>query len=389
MIKMNNKYSEQISKIIIRSAIAQTLKKAIFSKASERSIVSATATLRLIGGRVAIQTEFLHRDNKATHENTYPDSETALEYFAALSNRFGQVNVITTVGDCEYRRSSKGKEILLRGDKLLHALECGDCEKAEISENNRKKAYILVGNEPFLIKLGISDKNGRPYDKRLPKLRQINRFLEYVRDIEKKLSSDGVLRICDLCCGKSYLSFAVYHYFANILGREVEMTGVDLKPDVMAYCETVAKELGFVGLHFICGDVAKYTPKELPELVVSLHACDTATDIVLNKASEWRSKAILSTPCCHHEMNHKLNCPTLSFIAEHSMLRQKFCDAATDALRLKKLKAEGYCVEAVELVDPDDTPKNILLRAVLNGNENDKAKAEYEAIYSFLYGDKI
>ena len=167
------------------------------------------------------------------------------------------------------------------------------------------------------------------------------------------------------------------------------MTGVDLKSDVIEYCNKTAKELGFDGLTFICGDVLEFSPAVLPSLVVSLHACDIATDIVLAKAIEWRSKVVLSTPCCHHFMNHHLNCGALSFIAEHSMLKQKFCDAATDSLRLKLLQSEGYSTEAVELVDPDDTPKNILLRAVLTGNKNAKAREEYEAAYKFLYGENL
>ena len=226
------------------------------------------------------------------------------------------------------------------------------------------------------------------HDKKLPKLRQINRFLEYIRDIDEKIPKNDVLYIADLCCGKSYLSFAVYYYFSAIKKRKVTMYCVDLKPDVIAYCADVASKVGFNGMKFTCGDVSAFEPEHKPELVVSLHACDTATDLVLDKASGWQTKVILATPCCHHEMNHNLNCPTLSFIAEHSMLRQKFCDAATDALRAKKLESFGYTVDAVELVDPDDTPKNILLRAVLSNKPSEKAKAEYKAARKFLYGDK-
>jgi len=144
----------------------------------------------------------------------------------------------------------------------------------------------------------------------------------------------------------------------------VRMTGVDLKPDVVAHCNRVAAELGFDGLEFLCGDVGTYDAGEHVHLVISLHACDTATDLVLERAMHWGADVILSTPCCHHELNHTLNCPTLAFIAEHSMLRQKLCDAATDALRLKLLESNGYAVTALELIDPEETPKNIMLRAL-------------------------
>ena len=378
---MNN--IEKASELLILCAASQTLKKAVFSKSEDENTVKMAATLKSIRGETVLQTETFTRDNKALHENISLD-EKAQEKICALIEKFRQVNIISTAAECEYRRSASGNDTLLGEGKLRAALD--SAKKVGVGGNDKKKNYILSGSEKFLTLLGVSDKNGRPHDKKLPKLRQINRFLEYVRDMEKHLPKDGDLHICDLCCGKSYLSFAVYYYFTAIKGRRVIMTGVDLKPDVIEYCNDAAKKLGFNGLSFVCGDVTKFTPATLPSLVLSLHACDTATDIVLNKASEWRAEVILSTPCCHHELNHTLNCAPLSFVAEHSMLRQKLCDAATDALRLKKLQAEGYEVSAVELVDPDDTPKNILLRAVKKGECCEKALEEYKTARAFLLG---
>ena len=169
------------------------------------------------------------------------------------------------------------------------------------------------------------------------------------------------------------------------------MTGVDLKRDVVEYCSDVAEKLGFDGLEFICGDIKKYETDDMPDLVISLHACDIATDIVLEKAAEWNTAVILSTPCCHHELNHKLDCPELEFIAKYSMLRQKLCDAATDAMRLKLLEANGYNTDALELIDPDDTPKNIMLRAIKRKKKDPSAEAraleEYKSIRKFLMGE--
>ena len=164
------------------------------------------------------------------------------------------------------------------------------------------------------------------------------------------------------------------------------MTGVDLKEDVIEYCSSVAIRLGFEGLEFVCGDITKYETDVKPDLVISLHACDTATDIVLEKAAEWGARVILSTPCCHHELNRKLNCPELEFIAKYSMLRQKLCDAATDAMRLALLEAKGYDTDAIELIDPDETPKNIMLRAIKKKNQskNSAAMENYLAIRQFL-----
>ena len=387
---MNEAY-QKIVELISAAAEKSALKKAVLSKPADAANVKCTLTLRLVGGKTVLQAETLCADNKALHENIAPNDVNRL---CEVASAWAQINLLTTLGDCELRFSKKGKVTLLGGDKLARALAENDAPCAKIESNNREKKYILSGNEPFLKLLDVSDENGRVRDKKQSKFRQINRFLELIRDCLSHLPSEGMLRICDLCCGKSYLSFAAYHYFTEVLGREVKMTGVDLKPDVVAYCNEVAKKLGFDGLEFLCGDVNKYTCNEHVHLVISLHACDIATDFVLNKATEWQADVILSTPCCHHEMNHTINCEALSFIAQHSMLRQKLCDAATDALRLKRLEACGYTVCALELIDPEETPKNIMLRALKRRNfdptspEAKRLQEEYLAAKAFLVGDK-
>ena len=386
---MNEAY-QKIVELISAAAEKSALKKAVLSKPADAANVKCTLTLRLVGGKTVLQAETLCADNKALHENIAPNDVNRL---CEVASAWAQINLFTTLGDCELRSSKKGKVTLIGGDKLARALAENDAPSAKIESNNREKKYILSGNEPFLKLLDVSDESGRVRDKKQSKFRQINRFLELIRDCISHLPSEGMLRICDLCCGKSYLSFAAYHYFTEVLGREVKMTGVDLKPDVVAYCNEVAKKLGFDGLEFLCGDVNKYACREHVHLVISLHACDIATDFVLNKATEWQADVILSTPCCHHEMNHTINCEALSFIAQHSMLRQKLCDAATDALRLKRLEACGYTVCALELIDPEETPKNIMLRALKRRNfdptspEAKRLQEEYLAAKAFLVGD--
>ena len=312
------------------------------------------------------------------------------EFSAPRAECYSQVNLLTDAGDAELRRGKKGNTVLLGAEKL-HKSRAIPAPGGRIGGNDKEKNRILTGGEPFLRLLGVSDENGRVYDKKGAKFRQINRFLELVRDTLPHLPEQKI-RICDLCCGKSYLSFAVYHYFANVLGYEVSMTGVDLKPDVIATCADVARRLSFDGLAFLCGDVGAYESETTPDLVVSLHACDTATDLVIGKALGWRARVILSTPCCHHELNRTLNCPALSFLTDYSMLRQKFAAAATDALRLKTMEAAGYDVAALELIDPDDTPKNIMLRAIRRADAGEnpareqKAAAELAAAKAFLLG---
>ena len=388
---MMNEAYQKIVELISASAEKGALKKAVLSKSNDVANVKCTLTLRRVGGKTVLQAETLRADNKALHENVAIND---VERLGEIASCWAQINLLTTLGDCELRSSKKGKVTLLGGDKLLRALQQNDAPCAKIESNNREKNYILSGNEPFLKLLEVSDESGRVRDKRQSKFRQINRFLELIRDCVGHLPATGTLRICDLCCGKSYLSFAAYHYFTNVLGRDVKMTGVDLKADVVAYCNEVAEKLGFDGLEFLCGDVNKYTCDEHVHLVISLHACDIATDFVLNKATEWQADVILSTPCCHHEMNHTLDCEALSFIAKHSMLRQKLCDAATDALRLARLEACGYSVCALELIDPEETPKNIMLRALKRHNfdpaspEAKRLQEDYLAAKAFLVGEK-
>ncbi len=368
--------------IILLTAKKKKLRKAVFSKPADKALQKTVLTLRDTSKKLFLQVEFFKKDNKVTHKNLSLDNDCTDELIS-LAEGYSQINILTADGDCEYRRSSSGKAVLLGKDKLLRRMEYSSESVATISSNNREKKYILDGTEPFLKYLDVSDENGRVYDRKQPKFRQINRFLELVRDVEDKLPKDKI-RICDLCCGKSYLSFAVYHYFANIKGYEVSMSGVDLKPDVIERCNKTASELGFSGLEFICGDINDYTPSILPHLVISLHACDIATDLVLTKAAEWNTGVILSTPCCHHELNHNISSPELSFITDYSMLRQKLCDAATDALRLCRLEAQGYATAAIELIDPDETPKNIMLRAVKKKGFDPKSKTAAEAYDRYI-----
>ena len=383
---------ERLLRLILKAYGLQILKKVVFSKPSDKEIIKCVLTPKIVSGKDALQAESFYTDNKARQKNIFsPDMETVI---AEMIDSYSQINLITSATDCEYKVSKSGKATLIGGDKLERAMDGeGKKEFARIipASNNKKKNYILSGSEEFLRHLGVSDANGRVYDKKQAKFRQINRFLELIRDVEDKLPCDSI-RICDLCCGKSYLSFAVYHYFSVIKGMKVKMTGADLKRDVMEYCSDVAKKCGFDGLEFLCTDVSLYDTEEHVNLVISLHACDIATDIVLDKAIAWNADVVLSTPCCHHEMNRLLDSPSLEFIGKYSMLRQKLADAATDALRLTLLEANGYDVAALELIDPDETPKNIMLRGVKkksfdkNGKAAMDARARYKEAYIFLTG---
>lgn len=384
--------SARLSALLLRAAAAGALRRAVCSKPTDPTLKRATVAPRRIKAGEVLQLETLHTDNKAKQENLPLSDDATAQRLTAFFDTFDQINLLTSVGDCELRRSKGGKVTLLRDGALARALSADEIPSADAAQtNNRKKTYILDGSEPFLRELGVSDANGRVYDKKQAKFRQINRFLELLRDVEHHLPPRGVLHVCDLCCGKSYLSFAVYHYLTAVLGREVVMEGVDLKSDVVEHCNAVARALHFDTLQFHCGDVAAFEPRDGAHvhLVVSLHACDIATDLVLGCAMRWQSEVILSTPCCHHALNHALDCPELDSIARHSMLRQKLCDAATDALRLLLLDANGYKTEALELIDPEETPKNVMLRATrrarhMSEAEREAAMARYEDAVRFF-----
>jgi SAM-dependent methyltransferase len=386
---MKNVKSEAIDSLCDLACLlinSNALKKITLSKPDSSDEIKSVATMKLISGAYILQIETFSKDNKAYHRNIKENFE---KEFNSIFVNYSQINIVSTVGDCQYMRAKSGKETLIGDKKIRSALANGTAQSIEIVSNNKTKNYVLSGDEDFLKKLGISDDTGRIRDKMQAKFRQINKFVEHIDAIKDKLPKDNI-NVYDLCCGKSYLSFAVYHYFKNILNMNIQMICVDLKSDVIEYCANTAKRLGFDDMQFICGDIMKYNMNLKPHLVISLHACDIATDIVLNKASENGADVILSTPCCHHELNHTINCEALSFVTKHSMLRQKMCDALTDSLRLLKLESEGYKVDALELIDPEDTPKNIMLRAIKKRNTNSdkqaKLKEQYENIKKFLLG---
>ncbi len=365
----------------------RVLKKAIFSLAEDKATQREVVTInKRKDGSLQLLAERFTADNKVYHRNL--SLEDIGELCRMICEDYRQANLITTAGEAQIKRSKSGSihisGKLARNPEALTAL-------------TDEKQYILnaARDISFLRELGISDANGRIHDKKQAKFRQINRFLEIVRDVEDKLPTDRPAVIYDLCCGKSYLTFAVYYYFTAILKREVKMWGVDLKQDVIDYCNAVAKRQSFTSLSFVGGNINEYIPPEKPDMVISLHACDIATDIVLANAVKWGAGIILSTPCCHHELSKQLAEPArgenaealaplraeFDFILRHPMLKQKFCDCATDALRVKRLESVGYRVSTLELIDPEETPKNLMIRAVYDSRKSDASKAEALAEY--------
>ena len=356
------------------------IRKIVFSIPRSSLFQRAAAKPVAVKGETLFSFDALTADNKSVTKNI-PSSELP-GLVCDLARNFGQTSVITAYGDITVLFSKKGKLTVINKIKLPE-----DASPVEPGLHDRKKNYIIdpVKSAPFLSALGVCDGKGNLFDKKRAKFRQINRFVELLDDRYGSLPPEGSLTVCDLCCGKSYLTFAVYYYLTAIKGRSVRMYGVDLKADVIEYCSALAKELGWEGLTFLCRDISTFDCGALPDLVISLHACDTATDVVLAYAVTHSAGMILSTPCCHHELFHQMNSSGLRFIERHSILKQKLCDAATDSLRALLLEAHGYSTEAIELIDPEETPKNVMIRAVksrkiLPGKRENALKEYREAV---------
>ena len=365
----------------------EIIKKLVFSRPKTSEIQKVSARLVLHKGRKILALEYSLPGNTVSHKNVGKDGLVAI--LEELLAEYSQANLITTEGDAEWKLSRSGKEALLGADKLKNKLS-GDKKsfEAAIEALDNKKNYILGGNEDFLIRLGISDKSGRVHDKRQGKYRQINRFLEIVEDVMCELPQNREIIVYDLCCGKSYLSFAVYYYLTVLKGRRVNMLGIDLKRDCINWCSDLAASLGYDGMTFVTDDV-RNTPRGVtPDMVISLHACDIATDIVINRAIELGTRVILSTPCCHRHINDKISAGELSFVSDYPHLRNKLGDVLTDAIRVARLEANGYSVSALELVDPDDTPKNTLIKAIKKRGVDTEKMKRYDAILDFVLGDK-
>ena len=244
-------------------------------------------------------------------------------------------------------------------------------ENAKILSHNRVKQYILPQGKPvpFLVDLGVMTREGRVREAAYDKYRQINRFLEFIQDILPKLPKDREITIVDFGCGKSYLTFAMYYFFRELKGYQVKIIGLDLKEDVIRRCSRLAEEYGYDNLQFLQGDIAGYEGLEKADMMVTLHACDTATDFALAKAVQWDAKVILSVPCCQHELNGKIRNDLLAPVLKYGILKERMSALITDGIRANLLESAGYSVQILEFIDMEHTPKNLLIRAVKTGKK--------------------
>lgn len=310
---------------------------------------------------------------QAFHRNLNP--EAAGEILATVMERFGQMQLETVSQDCTVLISKKGKVTIRRKQKKIRA-------KAAYLSHNRKKRYILEEGVkvPFLQDLGVMTQDGKIVHTRFDKFWQINRFLEFIEDILPQLDRGRELTILDFGCGKSYLTFAMYYYLHELKKYDIRIIGLDLKSEVIRHCNELAEKYGYEKLQFLEGDIADYEGVNRVDMVVTLHACNTATDYALAKAVGWNAKVILSVPCCQHEINEQFEAgetpEVLATVMEYGLLRERFAALVTDGLRAKYLESEGYETQVLEFIDMEHTPKNILLRAVRRGKTDGAIEAE-------------
>ncbi|WP_159881957.1 class I SAM-dependent methyltransferase [Paenibacillus puerhi] len=334
----------------------------------------------------------LYSGAKVQHENIQ-QAETAQKLADWLGGSFRQGLLQASEADYQVLLSKKGKLAILQKPPTKQAAA------AQPLAHNRKKNYELEEGVPvpFLVELGIMNADGKVLAKKYDKFRQINRFLEMIADVLPHLPEGRKLHIVDFGCGKSYLTFALYHYLHVMRGLDLQIVGLDLKEDVIRFCNELAGRLGYDRLRFLVGDIAQYEEFERVDMVVTLHACDTATDAALDKAVRWNASVILSVPCCQHELFRQVRSDALAPLLQHGILKERFSALATDALRARLLELAGYKTQLMEFIDLEHTPKNLLIRAVKSGSgkaskaavsaERNKLEAEYVRFRDFIGAD--
>ena len=325
------------------------------------------------------------RGKQAFHQNLMKDE--AYEYLQnAMSDTFRQMELASAKGSAQILVSKNGnmtvkvkKNRPVEGQAMIQA-------PSTLLDHNRKKKYVLEEGKPipFLQDLGVMTADGRIVHSRYDKFRQINRFLEFVQDILPKLPKGREINIIDFGCGKSYLTFAMYYYLKELNGFDIRVIGLDLKQDVIDHCNQLARKYGFEKLAFYHGDIASYEGVDQVDMVVTLHACDTATDYALAKAVRWNASVILSVPCCQHELNRQMKNDMLEPVLQYGLLKERMAALYTDGIRAEILENHGYRTQILEFIDMEHTPKNVLIRAVKEGKGKKNGK-KLQEMMDFLH----
>ncbi len=306
-----------------------------------------------------IQFEYQY-EQTLSHQNL--DVEAASAELTQLFTRFRQGMFQFTEEKIQIQLTKKFK--------VSYKSEATAKQQASLS-HNRKKAYLLEDGipYPFLVRLGVQTTDGQVKKQKYDKFRQINRFIEFIDDALVHLPKDRTIRILDFGSGKSYLTFALYHYLRVEKGLDLRVTGLDLKKSVIEECQQIAADLEYDQLEFLVGDINDYDQDTAVDMVVTLHACDVATDMALARAVKWNAGVILSVPCCQHELNSQIDSAPLGLMLQHGLIKERFSALATDSIRAELLSLVGYETQLMEFIDMEHTPKNILIRAYRTGKK--------------------
>ncbi|MEA4923517.1 MAG: SAM-dependent methyltransferase [Eubacteriaceae bacterium] len=369
---MNNILFETIQELFEKENIVRL----VMSSPRRKSLEYKKISLRpiLLHEKTAYQCEY-HFEKKVTHDNLSPE-EAADFVYRYMCRDFKQMDIFTTTEDVQILAKKPEYPRI----KRRRADRCRD----ELSHNRQKK-YLIPDGKPcdFLIRLGVMDPSGRVFQNHYSKFRQINRYLEIIHDVYRYLpQNDEKIKIIDFGCGKAYLTFALYHYLHIIKKHNVEIIGLDLKQDVIDFCSGVAADLGYDELSFQMGDIADYELRGTgADMVVTLHACDIATDYALINAVSWNTKVILSVPCCQHELFDQITDPVMDPMLKHGIIKDRFTEILTDGLRGLKLESAGYDVAMIEFTSLEHTARNIMIKAVKTRDrgsaQSKKAAEEY------------
>ena len=374
-------------KILLQKILNKDLQQIILSNSRHPEQTQKVKIRPVLIREELLFQETAYRGTQAFHENFTAEQLTD-RICTALQEQFRQGEFSAKTLQATVLVSKKGKLTLkVKNSGKAPRTAASEEEELQALAHNRTKHYILEEGKPvdFLVGLGVQTPDGRVTRARFDKFRQINRYLEFIEDVIDELPKDRTIRIIDFGCGKSYLTFAMYDYLHELQHRDIQVTGLDLKTDVIQHCNELAEKLGYDRLKFERGDISTYEGTDVADMVVTLHACDLATDYALDKAVKWGARVILAVPCCQHELNRQIKCDPLKPVLKYGIIKERVAALLTDALRANLLEQQGYETQILEFIDMEHTPKNLLIRAVKKNGMRPKKSADIGTVEELLH----
>lgn len=375
-------------RLLLKDMLTEELEQIILSNSSDKERAAKVRIRPVLLKEKLMFQETLYKGTQVFHSN-YPAEEMADRIEEYMGGLFRQAELKGAGQTAVVLVSRKGKLTIKcrkkRGESQGKKEE-RSTGTAPVLSHDRAKRYILEEGKPvdFLVGLGVQTPDGRVTKAKYDKFRQINRYLEFIEDVLEELPKDRTVRIIDFGCGKSYLTFAMYYYLHELQHRDIRVTGLDLKTEVIDHCNSLAKQCGYDKLHFEKGDISTYEGENQVDMVVTLHACDTATDYALEKAVKWGARVIMAVPCCQHEVNRQIKCANLAPILKYGVIKERIAALVTDAFRANLLEEQGYDTQILEFIDMEHTPKNLLIRAVKRNGMRARRREDIRDVAEFL-----